>query len=75
MIGAMRRISKGSINVSFVVTNGKATRRKRRPRAEMSRELTYEEKMRALDLQAFQEAEKKKKKEGEAQAEKEAEGP
>jgi len=41
----------------------------------MSRELTYEEKMRALDLQAFQEAEKKKKKEGEAQAEKEAEGP
>jgi len=41
----------------------------------MARELTYVEKMRALDMQAFQEAEKKKKKEAEAQAEKEAEGP
>lgn len=41
----------------------------------MARELTYVEKMRALDLQAFQEAEKKKKKEAKAQAEKEAEGP
>jgi hypothetical protein len=35
-------------------------------------QLSQGEKMRALDLQAFQEAEKKKKKEAEVQAEKEA---
>jgi len=39
----------------------------------MDKELTYVEKMRALDMQAFQEAEKKKKEEAEAQAKKEAE--
>lgn len=38
----------------------------------MDQELTYEEKMRAMDLQAFREAEKKKKEEAEEQALKEA---
>ena len=40
----------------------------------MEQELTYVEKMRALDMQAFQEAERKKKEKAEAQAKKEAEG-
>jgi len=38
----------------------------------VEQELTRKEKMRAMDMQAFQEAERKKKEEVEAQAKKEA---